>query len=176
MAKSFTRKKSNKVSTSPEVRQLTNLAADYIKHWTSQELGKIRYSERTICVPVNNGYKIGLYNLIVYPNKTCDVYNKNEEFVHRFESKISAILYTIYTIKNQLVLADEILMLDKEINKHYTDMINLRRIIEEARKRKDYVVVDSRQARLEIAEFHLNLARDKISKLHKHGKYNKVWE
>jgi hypothetical protein len=55
-------------------------------------------------------------------------------------------------------------------------MLNLRRIIEGARQRKDYVTVDSRQPRLEIAEARLTFARDKISKLHKTAKYYKVWE
>jgi hypothetical protein len=55
-------------------------------------------------------------------------------------------------------------------------MLSLRHAVEEARKRKDYVTVDTRLPRLEMAETRLNLARDKISKIHKTAKYNKVWE
>ena len=102
--------------------------------------------------------------------------NQNNEFVQRFENKVSAILYVIYTIKKQYWSADEILVWDKEINKCYTDMLNLRRIIEGARQRKDYVTVDTRLTRLEMAETRLTFARDKISKIHKTAKYYKIWE
>ena len=176
MAKSNTRKKFDKRVT-PAVAQELNQVTDYIKRWTNRELGKLQeQSDTPICVPINTGYRIGLYRLHVHPNKTTDVYDHNGDFVHRFESKISAILYTIYTIKRKYAAADQILVCDKEINKNYTDMLNLRRVIEQARKRGDYVTVDTRMPRLEIAESKLNFSRDKISKLHKTGKYNKVWE
>jgi len=176
MAKSHTRKKSNNLEPK-EVRAISNAATDYIKQWTNRELGKIQ-QERTspLCIPVKNGYRIGLYSLKVYPNKTCDVTNPTGDFVHRFDTKISAILYTIYTIKNRLFNADEILTCDKEINKCYTDMLSLRNTVEKARQRQDYVTVDTRMPRLEIAESRLNLARDKISKLQRTAKYYKIWE
>jgi len=69
-----------------------------------------------------------------------------------------------------------LLMWDREINKNYIDMLNLRRIVDAARKRGDYTVVDSRTARLEIAETKLNFAREKISAIHRTAKLNKVWE
>lgn len=176
MAKSHTRKKSGKPSNH-EIRKITNATTDYIKQWTERELGKLHTAEKTpVCIPVNNGYRIGLYHLHINHNKTCDVLNHNREFVHRFETKISAILYTIYTIKRQYWTADDILTWDQEINKNYTDMLNLRRIIDRARERKDYVTVDTRSSRLEIAESKLNYARGKISSMHRTAKLNKVWE
>lgn len=176
MVKSPTRKKSANPAKN-EIRAVSNAATDYIKQWTTRELGKIQTEQKSpICIPTNNGYKIGLYTLTVYPNKTCDVVNQNNEFVQRFENKVSAILYVIYTIKKQYWSADEILVWDKEINKCYTDMLNLRRIIEGARQRKDYVTVDTRLTRLEMAETRLTFARDKISKIHKTAKYYKIWE
>ena len=176
MAKSHTPKKYTKPPRKNIPTEVTQ-AADYIKQWTTRELGKIQHTEPSpVCVPVRNGYKIGLYTLAVHPNKTCDVHNPNGEFIHRFETKISAILYTIYTIKKQYWIADNLLTLSAEINKNYTDMLSLRRSIEHATQRKDYVAVDIKQNRLEIAEFQLKSARDKILKIHKTGKFNKVWE
>lgn len=177
MVKQHTRKKSANKPTPVVPRNLTNAATDYIKQWTTRELGKLQVEETSpLCVPVKHGYKIGLYQLTVYPNKTCDVLDHNREFVHRFENKISAILYTIYTIKHKYWSADEILLWDREINKSYTDMLSLRRTIEQAALRKDYVTVDTRLPRLEIAESRLTFARDKISKIHKTAKYYKIWE
>jgi hypothetical protein len=181
MVKSYTRRKfvKKKATNKPpdQITQLTNAATDYIKQWTRRELGKIQDNQETnICIPVKNGYKIGLYNLRVNANKTCEVYDRNEDLVHVFENKISAVLYTIYTIKKKYYQADQLLALDTEINKNYTDMLSLRRGLERARLEKDFVSMDIRQNRLEIAEKQLALARDQISKIHKEAKYLKVWE
>lgn len=177
MGKSRTKRKFAK-KTSPAIpRDVTNATTDYIKKWTDRELSKIQIEEGApLCIPVKNGYRIGLYHLQINPNKTCNVLNPNREFIHCFDSKISAILYTIYISKNQYWRSDEILQWDQEINKHYADVANLRHIIEQAQKRKDYVTVDTRMPRLEISETRLNLAREHISKIHKTAKYYKIWE
>ena len=176
MVKLHTRKKFAKPAKQ-QVREVSNATTDYIKQWTTRELGKIqRDGQNPICIPTKNGYRIGLYHLNINPNKTCDVIDHNDEFVHRFENKISAILYTIYTIKKRYWTADDLILWDREINKHYTDMLSLRRIIEQARKQKDFLTVDTRLTRLEMAETKLNFARDKISKIHKTAKYYKIWE
>ena len=181
MVKSYTRRKFVKktVANKPpdQITQLTNQATDYIKQWTRRELGKLQENRDTsICIPVKNGYKIGLYNLRVYPNKTCELFDRNDELVHVFENKISAILYTIYTIKRKYWMADDILRLDTDINKNYTDMLTLRKGIARAALEKDYIALDSRQNRLEIAERELELARAKMSQIHRHAKISKVWE
>jgi hypothetical protein len=181
MVKSHTRRKfvKKKAENKPpdQVTQLTNATTDYIKQWTRRELGRIQEDQETsICIPTKTGYKIGLYTLRVYPNKTCELFDRNNELVHVFENKISAILYTIYTIKHKYWLADDILAHDTEINKHYTDMLTLRRGIERASLNKDYVALDVRQNRLEIAERELAVARAKIAQIHRIAKLNKVWE
>lgn len=176
MVKSHTRKKFDK-KVNPAVAKEIGQVTDYIKRWTNRELGKIQeQSDTPICVPTNTGYRVGLYRLHVHPNKTTDVYDHNGDFVHRFEGKISAILYTIYTIKKKYYHATEIITCDQEINKCYTDMLSLRRSIEQAKLRKDYVTVDTRMPRLEMAETRLNIARDKIQRLHRDAKLAKVWD
>lgn len=174
MVKSSTQKKSNKLPT--HIAKEANLVTDYLKYWTTRELNSLNSARTPICRQTNNGYKIGLYRLDVFPNGTCTLYNAFDEIVHTFETKISAVLYTIYTIKNSFSTASEILQLDKEINKNYTDMLTLRGMIDSAVRRKDYESVDIRSARLEIAQTKLSFARDKIVRLHNHAKYHKVWE
>ena len=176
MAKLHTRKKFDKKVNTAVAQEITQVT-DYIKRWTNRELSKLQEKSSTpICVPTNTGYRIGVYRLHVHPNKTTDVYNHNGDFVHRFEGKISAILYTIYTIKQKYYKADEIIACDREINKCYTDMLSLRRSIEQARLRKDYITVDTRMPRLEMAETRLNIARDKVQRLHRDAKLAKVWD
>ena len=177
MAKFRTQKKSNIKPTRADIKQLSNNVTDYLKYWTNKELDKLQSnSQQPVCIPLKNGYKIGFYKLLIHPNKVCDVFKYGNEFVHRFESKVSAVLYTIYTIKHKFHNADEILYWDSEISKCYTDMTNLRRIIDQARIKKDYVTVDTRMPRLEIAETRLTFARDKIGQIHRLAKINKVWE
>ena len=176
MVKSHTRKKSAK-PVNPQVAKEIDQVTDYIKRWTTRELGKIQHEEHTpVCIPINNGYRIGSYKLIVNPNKTCDVNDSHNVLIHRFENKISAILYTIYTIKCKFWIADNILHLNQEINKNYTDMIFYRHAVELACKRQDYIAVDVKQTRLDIAEKRLTLAREQIVQIHKTAKFNKVWE
>jgi hypothetical protein len=176
MGKSRTRKKSKKSLPPAVSKQVTNIATDYIRQWTQRELSKIQTQANPVCVPYKNGYMVGLYRVVINPNKTCDLLDHNREFVHRFENKVSAILYAIYYTKKQYYRADQIVYWNSEINKNYTDSLFLRRGIEKARKNQDYDAVDIRQSRLEIAENKLNLAREHISKIHKTAKYYKVWE
>ena len=175
MGKSSIKKRYNKVP--PELVQTIDFAADYIKSWTNREIGRIRTSNQTpVIIPTNNGYRVGNYRLHVLQNKTCEVYNAHGDLMHSFDSKVSAVLFTIYTTKCHYRGADEILLWDKEINKHYTDVLSLRRGVERAVKLKDYESADIRQSRLEIARNKLDFARVKISKIHMQAKYNKVWE
>ena len=177
MAKLPTRKKSVNKIQSNVPRDITTAASDYITKWTKNELNKLQRVEGTpLCIPIKNGYKIGLYKLIVQPNRLCDVYDHNAEYVHTFESKISAVLYTILTLKRNFHLAHEIIQLDSEINKNYTDILSFRRSIVCALQRKDFTVVDVKVARLEIAETKLTLARERVSKLHNYAKWHKVWQ
>jgi len=159
----------------PAVSDLVDSAADYIQHWTKTELRKIQVSQSPICIPIKSGYRIGLFDLHVYANKKCDV-SMNDQLVHTFENKRSAVLYAIYTIKHQYKTADTILKLDKEINKNYTDISAWRNHMIRARKKKDFDTVDIRQSRIEIAEKHLETAQNEISKIYLSAKYNKIWD
>lgn len=173
MAKSSTRKNPE---LPQEITSKLDVFTDYIKQWTAKEIQRLNSNYNIpLCIPIKNGYRIGVYKLKVLPNKTCELYNNNRELVHVFDNKLSAVLYTIYTIKHQFNSADEIMFWDTEINKNYADVLTLRRSIINARKQQDYETVDIRSARLEIAETRLFSARDKISKLYNHAKYIKVW-
>lgn len=176
MAKSRTPKKSAKI-VDPDALLLINGFTSYVKHWTNAELGKLHANgDASICIPTNNGYKIGLYKLVVYPNKTCAVFDAGGAIIHTFESKISAVIYTIYTIKRRYSSADQLIALDKEINKNYMDMLALRRGLTRARKLQDYVSVDIKQARLDDAEMQFNRAKSNILAMHNSAKFNKVWQ
>lgn len=158
-----------------EFKKEIALATNKIKSWTRHQLGAYQDAKQPVCIPINNGYKIGLYRLHVQSSKVCDVYGCNDELVHSFNDTVSAILYTIYTIKQRIDIAMEILTLDAEINRNYNDMLLLKHAISFANKQKDYFTVDSRQARLDIVEQRLQLARNRLMQIHDRAKRLKVW-
>lgn len=179
MVKSHTQKKhtSKKKAVLPPIMvNAIDQATEKIKQWTRHELARLHQDRNTSCIPIRNGYKIGLYTLEIFPNKTCIVRDHNNESLHTFDTKLSAILYTIYRIKCQFTVSEQILLLDREINKNYVDTQTLTHGIDSARKLRDYVKVDAGLARLELSQKRLDLARDKISKIHRLAKYTKIWE
>lgn len=173
MAKLRTQKKFAKPQiTDPETLLVIDATTQYLKYWTDRELSRHNSS---ICVPTKNGYRIGKYKLKVNKNHSCSLYSNSNEFIHTFENKVSAVLYTIYTIKQQYLTADTLLLLDKEINKNYTDILALTRGLDRAKRQKDFESVDIRRARIDVAKNQLSLARKRLSVLHGVAKFNKVW-
>ncbi|HET8688362.1 MAG TPA: hypothetical protein VFM18_17265 [Methanosarcina sp.] len=186
MAKSRTRRKYNKAKkvqsnpfegvTREEFNNEVARATDQIKSWTRRRLSDYQKSKNPVCIPTETGYIIGLYRLHVHANKTCNVYDCDNELIHIFDNKVNAVLYTIYSIKQKIEIANEILDLDETINRNYTDMILLRRSILNATKQKDFFVVDARQARLVVVEQRLQQARDRMAKIHQIAKQAKIWQ
>ena len=129
-----------------------------------------------MCIKIKGGYKVGLYRLTVHADKTCVVYSPNDELINIFDNSVSAILYCTFMIKLKFNIADKLLALDKEINKNYIDVLALKRTIRLAVQKKDYETVDIRNARLEIAQQQLTFARESVSKIYRHAKYNKIWD
>ena len=72
--------------------------------------------------------------------------------------------------------ADEILVLDKQINKSYIESLILQRTIDRARLNKIYDIVDIRQSRLDISQRQLTQARNEMATIYKRAKINRVWE
>lgn len=178
MVKSHTKRKSSNqdVYVPPEVSREIDQTTRRIKRWTNKELGSLQQQKTPICIPTETGYRIGHFVLRVYPNKTCDVTDADHYLIHSFRDKISAVLYAIYTIKGNYTVANNILFLDKEINKNYTDIVFMRRCAEAARKRKEYNVADVRQARIAQSEHRLRIAEQELSAIRTTAKINKVWE
>jgi hypothetical protein len=180
-AKAKTQAKSSKPKTPPmSAQKITDIDAEkatrQIKNWTTQEITHLHKVNRTpVCVPTSDGYRIGLYKLNCQDNR-YRLYDANQTFVHEFDSKASAVLYAIFSIKNNVVKAAEILDLDQDINKNYMDVVMLSRRITGLQRQNDWTGAEIREYRLEIAERRLEALRDKISKIHRSAKYNKIWD
>jgi 23S rRNA U2552 (ribose-2'-O)-methylase RlmE/FtsJ len=126
-------------------------------------------------VPTSDGYRIGLYKLNCQDNR-YRLHGADQMLIHEFDSKASAVLYAIFSIKNNITKAAEILDLDQDINKNYMDVVMLSRRITGLQRQSDWIGAEIREYRLEIAERRLEALRDKISKIHRSAKYNKIWD
>lgn len=178
MAKLRTRRrfaKKEKVYVPPEISREIEQTAQRIKHFTNRELNTLQQNQNPLCIPIENGYRIGNYRLRCFPNKSCEVWEDSQHLVHTFRDKVSAVLYTIYTIKHNIHLAQEIRYLDESINKNYTDIVHLRRVANAAEKRGEYSIADTRRARIDIAECRLREAQAELARIHRIAKLNKVW-
>lgn len=178
MARSRTRRKfakKEKVNVPIEISREIDLTARRIKRFTDRELNNLQQAQNPLCIPTETGYRIGSYRLRCYPNKSCEVWEDSQTLVHTFRDKVSAVLYTIYTIKHNVHLAQEIRQLDEKINKNYTDIIYLRRVANAAEKRGEYNVADARIARIDLAQRRLTEAQAELARIHRMAKLNKVW-
>ena len=178
MARSRTRRRFAKKDTvyiPPEVSREIDQTAQRIKRFTNRELNNLQQNQNPLCIPVENGYRIGSYRLKYYPDKSCEVWDDGKYLVHVFRDKVSAVLYTIYTIKQDINLAYEIMRLDQVINKNYTDIMYFRRCAQAAEKRKEYSAADARMARIDLAERKLRNAQAELTRIHRIAKANKVW-
>jgi hypothetical protein len=180
-ARAKPRAKSLKTKTPPALApKITEIDAEkatrQIKNWTTQEITHLHKVDRTpVCVPTSDGYRIGLYKLNCQDNR-YRLYDASQIFVHEFDSKASAVLYAIFSIKNNVIKAAEILDLDQDINKNYMDVVMLSRRITGLQRQNDWTGAEIREYRLEIAQRRLEALRDKISKIHRSAKYNKIWD
>ncbi len=178
MARSRTRKKfakKEKVYIPPEISREIDQTAQRIKRFTDRELNNLQKKQTPLCIPVENGYRIGSYRLKYYPNRACEVWEDGKYLIHTFADKVSAVLYTIYTIKQNMQVAKDILQLDQRINKNNADIMYLRRFIKIRDSRGEYNEADIRRARLEIAEQRLKDAQAELARIHRTAKLNKVW-
>jgi len=174
-----TRAKSTKpqISAIPKITEVDAAQATrQIKNWTRQEITHLHQVDRTpICMPTSDGYRIGLYKLTCTDHR-YRLYDADQMFIHEFDSKASAVLYAIHLIKDNIHKATEILDLDQDINKNYMDVLMLRRKIAGLQRQSDWISAEIREYRLEIAQRRLEALRDKISKIHRSAKYNKIWD
>ena len=172
-----TTKPTTPAEPTPRIAQIdAEQATRQIKNWTKSEITHLHKVNRTpVCVPTSDGYRIGLYKINCQDNR-YRLYDADQQFIHEFDSKASAVLYAIYVIKNNVQKATEILDLDQDINKNYMDVVMLSRKIAGLQRQADWIGAEIREYRLEIAERRLESLRDEISKIHRSAKYNKIWD
>ena len=174
MANSRTRKKANKAEII-EVKQIIDLASDYVQHWARQETKQLIKKELVI-LPTRQGYQVGKYS-VRHINPEWQVYNLYNELISEFTNKRSAVLWCLLTQLGKLNRSRELLDQDNKVKKLTQDNSNYQHLCARAAKRKDYFTADVFQARISGISYQLTEAKIDLEKTLNSAKYLKgIWE
>lgn len=175
MAVSNTAKKSNNPNKQ-QVDQVIVAAAQYISAWTQREFSAIsKNKEIPLIWPIESGgYVIGAQRIL--PRQGYwELQNYHHETKHIFDSKQSAIFYSLCGQVRAEKLAEDILHADESVMKLKNDAVHYESSLERAIKQKNSNSIHVWGARLDDARLRLNLAQKHLQKSIKSAKYLKVW-
>ncbi len=190
MARSHTRKKYTRTKKSPacslekqeqekfsrEIEQGIRTTNARLKSLAQRELEQQQASRTPVCIPVADGYRIGLYYVKQIDTNGFKVLDRNSELVYEFSDKITAVLYVIYTVQGKIQSAQELQDLDREINTQKVNIRQMNHAVRIAKANKNYSMLDIRIARLDDAVAKLTIATERLCALHHRAKINKVWQ
>lgn len=174
-----TRKSKNKKQKEklpPEIAAVADVASTYIASWTKRELQRLQQETKPICFPVKDGYIVGKYTVKKLPTEQWRVTDVDNLHIHDFYYKLGAILYAIFSSKNQLVSAKEVLTLDVEFSKHDNDIRMYRHSITRAASNKNYFLYDKLVARLDVSRQRKEIAGAELQRIFNKAKFYKIWE
>jgi hypothetical protein len=114
----------------------------------------------------------------MYPvgKHTWRVLDNNQELVHDFSRKLSAVFYCLTTQLNKLNLARSILTADTAVGKLELDQDYYMYSIKNYAKKQDFFRVDLAKLRYIQAEHELRFANQELEKTINTAKYLKVQE
>ena len=117
MANSRSKRKPTKpgVPTVSEVRQMADLATEYVAKWANTEAQRI-VSKELVLFPVGTGYRVGRYS--VRQNRHAwTAYNAWDESVNDFTSKKTAVLWCLLEQTGRYIQSGRILSQDRKVSK-----------------------------------------------------------
>ena len=177
MAASRTKNASNKNPTKQQADAVIQLAAQYISAWTQKEFTQISVNKKIPLIwPIpGGGYIIG-HRRIVPHQGYWQLQDYSHRPVHTFDSKQSAIFYSLCDQVKSYHLADMIRITDSEVMRLKNDVIHYDRSLERGIKQKDTVAISIWSARLDEARIKLAAVQIQLQKSIKSAKYLKVWD
>jgi hypothetical protein len=161
-----------------QVEQAARATTEYLKEWTDRELQHLVLEQKIpVCLPIGDrGFLIGRYQMQPVGKHTWRVLDNNQEFVHDFSRKLSAVFYCLTTQLNKLNLAREILTADTAVGKLEVDQDYYMYSIKNYAKKQDFFRVDLAKLRYIQAQHELVFANQELEKTINTAKYLKVQE
>jgi hypothetical protein len=161
-----------------QIEQAARATTEYLKAWTDRELQHLVLEENIpVCLPLGDrGFLISGYQVEQVGKYTWRVLDRNQEFVHDFSRKLSAVFYCLTTQLNKLNLARNILTADSTVSKLELDQQFYMHSIKNYTKKQDFFRVDLAKMRYINAQHQLKFANQELEKTINTAKYLKVQE
>ena len=102
--------------------------------------------------------------------------NSDNELIHIFVEKHSAIFYVLCDLTQRYNLARRLKTMDSSVNKLRNDIMHYESSIKRAKVNKKYDSVDIWKSRLYNANTELEIANQELQKSLNSAKYIKYWE
>lgn len=156
-------------------KKLIDLAIRKIDHWAEAQFNEIRYkSNYPVCVQTSpTQWIVGRYEVKkVGEHRFCLL--SNDELVHTFYSKQSAMFYAVFNSQGYFKTGDTILSHDSRVLK-FSDDVDLFKF-KLYKRNLDSFKYDLYVNRLSEAENKLKCAREDLTKTIQSAKYMKVWD
>lgn len=169
-------KKNQDNPTRQQADVIISAAAQYVSAWTQQEFSRIAKNKH---VPViwplpSGGYRIGLWSVV--PNRGYwQLLNCNQDLVHEFDNKQSAIFYCLCEQVRSYYIADKIKSADAEVKRFRNELIHYEHSLDRAYKNNNTAGISIWTARLEDAKLRFELAQKTLKKSIESAKYLKLW-
>lgn len=181
MAKYYSKRKSKTRQPAAAVDVVKNeidAAVQYVGHWQQRELSTLanRPKEATpVCVPIGqDSYIVGRFGIRKYSGLWYSIDTRTEQEQH-FNSKKTAVLHALCTLKGRLTMAEEILHYDQQVSKLSNDINIYQHRIDSAVKNKDYWRLDYYSTRQSGAQYKLDDVKKRLQKTIDLAKYFKIW-
>jgi len=177
-AKSSTKNKSNKNLADRRIDLAADIATQYVKYWTQNELKRLALDENLpVCLALGDrGFLIGHYKVMSIGQHCWRVLDHNDERVHDFGRRLSAVFYCLTTQANKFNLAREILAADTQVSRLEADQDTFANTRHINLKKKDYFRADLANMRYINTRYQLHHANEELEKTINTAKYLKVQE
>lgn len=183
-AKSRTKRKHKKMPyerlgfSRGQIEQAAEATTAYLKDWTTKELRNIRLTENVpVCIPIGkHGFLVGKYHVENINGECWRVLDHNQEEVHNFCRKLSAIYYCVANELRMYGLARQLQMSDSLVSKLELDQDYYQHTIKVSLKKQDYFRADVAKLRQINTQYALRPALEELQKTINIAKYLKVQE
>lgn len=186
MAKLRTQKKSRIEQTAIPgsanlAEELVNVASLYITKWKRQELELLLTNRDNnklpVCIPINDqGYVVGIHVIKKIATNIWHLFNRNSTLLHIFDSKLTAVAYSLCIQRSHPQLAKRLLTCDGVINNCQQKLESYQCSIRSARLKRDFWRLDLFTILAEAIEFQLEDANTDLQEILRLTKHFRIWE
>lgn len=156
--------------------QMVDMALGYIQHWTHKQVDLLNLRGQLVITTgkQKNEFVIGRYRMLGRNVHRWSVWNHNQDWVHDFYDRRTAVFYCVATQKNQFREAQRLLASDSHLGKLNQDRVFYEHRAAQARREKNWMFYDVLTARLTDTLLRVEYAQEQVEKNLRWAKYLKI--